>query len=371
MLKNLAKDYKKAFLLIIDNKWLYGTVIFFVLCDVATKIPALIFQKTLLSATLGNTFPYDSVINQYLQQSFSEKIYYAVQSIHPLTVLSSMTFPALFSAVGLVIAFLIFYKRIGPLRSTSFCKKVSFYAFLVLILSIVIGLVAYFFLQNQAIIILCAITSLVSFEVLFIVLLSIIESLFISLMVSLFSGETILFESISKRSIEFTKTLFIFNVVIYFVSTKFVAQLSLLPGFLHMIMPNVVGSPSGIIMPDLISNVSWFVYYFHSIFVIVFVLAPLTMAISSYHKFTPVLKESVLIARREIGYYLSLVVWTLLLIFILIALSNIINPSVLAISRPIAVEILIGAIYSLLFTLVLVTFYVTAFRKILGLSGNS
>jgi SNF family Na+-dependent transporter len=133
-------------------------------------------------------------------------------------------------------------------------------------------------------------------------------------------------------------------------------------------MPNIVGYASDTVLPSLISNVSWFAYYFHPLFVIVFVLAPLTMAISSYEKFTPILKESILIVRRELGYYLALTVWTLLLMFILLTLSNFINPSILAVSRPMTVELLIGAIYSLLFTLILLTFYITALRNILSLS---
>jgi hypothetical protein len=371
MFKKLAEDYKRAFLTIIDNKWLFGTVIFFVLCDIVTKIPSLISQQVLLKMTLGNTFPYTTGVNQYAQQSLSEKVFYAIHSIHPLSVLGSITFLSLFSFAGIIIAFLIFYKKIKPLRSTSFCKKVSLYSFSVFALSILIGLIGYFLLQNEAIIILSVVIGLASFATLFILLLTIIESLFISLIMSLLSGESLSFESLSGRSIKFIKTLFLFNIVLYFVSTNFVNQLTLLPSYLHLLIPNVVGYASGTMLSGLISNVSWFSYYFHPLFVIVFILVPLTMAISSHEKFMPILREGVLIARRELGYYLSLTIWTLLLMFILLTLSNFINPSVLAISRPMTVELLIGAIYSLLFSLILLTFYVTAFRNILDSSKKA
>lgn len=366
MFKKLAEDYKRAFLLIIDTKWLYGSVIFFVVCDLVTKIPALISQKALLKITLGNVFPYTTGVNQYMQQSLSEKIFYAIHSIHPWSVLGSITFPALFGALGLVIAFLIFYKKIRPLRSTNFCKKVSLYSFFILILSILIGIIAYFLLQNEAVIILSVVIGFASFATLFILLLTIIESLFISLLASLLSGESVSVELLSERSKKIIKVLFLFNIVLYFVSTNFVAQLTLLPGYLHLLIPNVVGYGSGTMLSGLISNISWFAYYFHPLFVIVFILAPLTMAISSHGKFVPILQESTMTIRRNLGYYLSLTVGTLLLMFILLVLSNIINPSVLAVSRPMFVELLIAAIYSLLFTLVLLTFYITAFRNILN-----
>ena len=371
MFKKLAVDYKRAFLLIIDTKWLYGTVIFFVICDLVTKIPALISQQALLKMTLGNVFPYTTGVNQYMQQSLSEKIFYAIHSIHPWSVLGSITFPALFGALGLVIVFLVFYKRIRPLRSMSFCKKVSLYSFSILVLSVLIGIIAYFLLQNEAVIILSVVIGFASFATLFILLLTMVESIFISLLASLLSGESVSVELLSEHSKKFIKMLFLFNVVLYFISTNFIAQLTLLPGYLHLLIPNIVGYGSGSMLSGFISNISWFAYYFHPLFVIVFILAPLTMAVSSYGKFVPVLQESTVIARRDLGYYLSLTVGTLILMFILLILSNIINPSVLAVSRPMVVELLIAAIYSLLFTLVLLTFYVTAFRNILDSSKKA
>jgi len=365
MLKRLIEDYKRAFLLIIDTKWLYGTAIFFVVCGLVTKISSLISQKMLVAATFGNVFPYTTGFNQYLQQPLSEKVLDAVHAIHPLGVLSSMTFPALFGGVGLIIAFLIFYKKIRPLRSTKFCKKVSLYSFAILALCIVIGILAYFLLQSGIIILLSVAVGLVSFVVLFVLLLTMIEALFISLLVSIVSGESWSIGLLSERSIKFIKTLFIFNVVLYVVSTNFVNQLVLLPSYLHLYMPAIIANNSGTPLYSFLSDASWFTYYFHPLFVIVFILAPLTMALGTHQgKFVPALRESVLTVRRDFGYYLSLVVWTLLLMIILLALSNFINPAVVAISRPMFVEIVIAAIYSLLFTLILMTFYITALKNI-------
>ncbi|MBU6426637.1 hypothetical protein KGQ27_00110 [Patescibacteria group bacterium] len=363
ILKELVADYKKSFALIIDNKWLYGTILFFVACDVIFKIPSLIGQKFLLTQTLGNTI-INNGVNQYVQQSITAKLFYATHSIHPLSVLGSTTFPALFGVLGLVVAFLLFFKKIKILRSTGFIKKTALYSALALLVGAVITLIALFFLGSQILVLLGSLIALVSIGVLSILLLTIVESAFIALLSRLLSREPISFELLSEHSVKFFRPLFIFNLVLYFISTNFVNQVILLPNYLHMIMPGSMITFNNL----LFSNLSWIAYYFHPIFVVLFIFTPLIMAISSETKFISLLKADIDMTKRNLGYYLILFIWTLLLMFIILALSNFINPTVLLNSRPMIIEIISVGIYSLLFTFILMSFYVTAFRKILGKS---
>ena len=95
------------------------------------------------------------------------------------------------------------------------------------------------------------------------------------------------------------------------------------------------------------------------------------ISLSLHKKFTVLLKESLKILKNQWKYYSALVIWTLILIYALNVLSNLVNPSVLAIARPIFVEIVAEIINSATFAFILFAFYLTAFRNILRFKQNS
>jgi hypothetical protein len=176
---------------------------------------------------------------------------------------------------------------------------------------------------------------------------------------------------LSEKSSRFIRTLFLFNIVLYFLSTNFVNQLVLLPNYLRLIMPNGAGIISGMLSANFFSYVSWFTYYFHPIFVVVFILTPFVIATRSEIGLFKSLKESLAAIKSDLGYYVPLAVWTLLLLFVILLLSKLINPAVLADSRPMIVNLIHTAVYSLLFTSILMTFYVTVIRRVLNMTNHN
>jgi len=352
-------------LLILDSKWLYGTVLFFVLGDLIVKIPQLINSRIVFNQLAGNDI-FQNALDYYSQTTFSEKIYLAIQSIHPLGLLDSMTFMRiLFSLAALIIAFIIFYRKIKPLRTTSFFRKISLYSLSVFLLSILSGIVTYFFIKNDVVLMLSAVVGIISFTLLVTLLQTTIEALFISLLSLLLKREIFSIISLSEISAKFIKPLFAFNAITIFISGTFISNLIMFPDYIHKFIPDVldytVESLTGLML-----NIGWFVAYFHLIFIIAFILTPIVISVTSHKKIIPILKESFIIIRRELNYFLSLIIWTLLVLSILITLSNLINP--VHYEYPVMIDIIQVGIYNLLYVLTIMTFYVTAFKKILSLS---
>ena len=368
MLKTLFSDYNKSFNLIIDNKWLSGTIIFFVVSNLIVKVPQLILQKSFIIHNFGNPV-FNVGIANFAEQSFLEKILWAIHASHLSAIVGSFTLPTILGISGLIVAFLVFYKKIKLVRGAAFCKKVSLYSALILVLSLLVGSLGYY-LKNGTLLMLGIVIGAVCIDIFFVTVLSIIEALVLSLLGSIVSGNKFTLGSLSEHSAKFVKDLFLFNSILLFVSTNFANQLTIFPSTITAVLiPHFINTYTGVF--NLISYFSWFAYYFHPIFIVVFVLAPFMISLSLHKKFTVLLKESLKILKNQWKYYSALVIWTLILIYALNVLSNLVNPSVLAIARPIFVEIVAEIINSATFAFILFAFYLTAFRNILRFKQNS
>ena len=363
-LKATVKDYKDSFLFILKNKWLYLIPLFFVACGAITQNSVRLYQKLLYSDLYKQPFLFNDFY-QATQQPFSEKLINAVSSIHWSNIFDSLSLLGILNLLGIAIAFFVLYKKIKNLYKLPYIKKIESYSFFVFLFGLTLSIVSYFFFKNIIIISLGALVGLIGLQILFIVLFTPIEIILISYLKSLLSNEMSSLDLISSQSEKFLKPLFLFNIILAFISSTFLVSAALLPDMLNLFIFGQLGNFSSSIPQAIYTGIFSIARYFNALFTIIFIFTPFILALNSSEKLLTAMRENLSIIKRKFAYYLWLVFSAILFLAVLSVAMELISPSSLAYVQNGAIEILYSTIHSLVFTFFLMTFFVTVFRNLI------
>jgi len=363
-LKAVIKDYKESFIFIFKNKWLYLIPLFFVICGAIAQNSIRFYQKL----AYPDFFKQPSLFNPFYQasqQPFSERLITAISSIHWPNIFSSLSLLGILNLLGVVIAFFIFYKKIKNLYKLPFVKKIEKYSFFAFLLGLILSATSYFFFKNIIIISLGVLIGVTGLQILFIVLFTLIEVILISYLKSLLSNETPTLDLISSRSEKFLKPLFLFNIILAFISPTFLASVALLPDMLNSFIFGRLGNFSNSIPQAVYTGIFSVVRYFNVLFTIIFIFTPFILALGYSEKLLPVLRENLSIIKQKLGYYLWLIFSAITFLALLSVGMELINPLSLAYTQNGAIQTLYSAIHSLIFTFFLMIFFLSVFRNII------
>lgn len=364
-LRAVAKDYKDSFLLIFKNKWLYFIPLFFVVCGAITQNSIRLYYKLLYPDLYNQPFLFNPFY-QATQQPVSERLITAISSIHFTNIFSSISFLGILNLLGVAIAFFVFYKKIKNLYKLPFIKKIERYSFFIFLFGLILSAASYFFFKNIVVISLGVLVGLIGLQILFVVLFTLIEIILISYLKSLLLKETPSLDLLSSQSEKFLKPLFLFNIIITFISPTFLVSVALLPDMLNSLIFGQLGNFSSSIPQVIYTGIFSIVKYFNALFTIIFIFAPFILALNYSEKLLPAIHENLSIIKRKLGYYLWLIFSAILFLAILSVVMELVNPSSLAYAQNGTTEILFSTVHSLISTFFLMTFFITVFRGIIN-----
>jgi len=369
-LKVVATDYKNSFLFIFKNKWLYLVTLFFILCGIFTHNLSSLYQKFLYPDLFKQPFLLNNLY-QTTQPPFSEQIIHALSSIHLSNVLSSFSLLGIFNSLGIVIAFFFLYKKIKNLYKLPFTKKVGKFSLFLFLFGLVMSLISYLFFKNIIIISLGVFIGLISIKVLFIILFTPIEIVFIYFLKSLLYNEKFSLDSISSRSETFLKPLFIFNTILAFASSSFLASVALFPDTLNLLVFGNLGNFTNSIPQTIYVGIISIVKYFNAFFTIIFIFTPFILALNSSESLFSAMREDISLIKRKLGYYLWLILGAILFSVIISVAMELLNSLLMVYLNYNAQELIYSTTRSLVFTFFLLTVFVTVFRSVINFSRKS
>jgi len=358
-LKMLISEYVASFLFVLKNKWLYLIVLFFSLLGSFYSLGMQLYYKFVFPDLYRNQSVFENIFSK-TSQPFSERITTALTSIQLGNTISSLSFTAIFSMVGMVVAFFIFYRYFKKIFSSSlFVKKCCRLSLFGLALGAVISVVSFFFFKNLIIIFLGILIALVGLQILFIVLLTILEGTLVFFIKSLLFNQQTSAELLFSKAEEIFKPLFLFNTILTFASPTFLVSVMLLPDMLSTFVFNEIGNFSRSIPQNLYVGVFSIIKYFHAFFVASFVFVPFLLTMNSAKTLPQVLHENIYIIRKNFLRYLSFVISGVLILILLAVIFELFTPSAVTLSVFSAIK---EIMYGLIFTLLILVFSITAYK---------
>ena len=212
---------------------------------------------------------------------------------------------------------------------------------------------------------------LISINVLFIILFTLIEIVFIYFLKSLLHNETFSLDSISSHSETFIKPLFIFNTILVFASSSFLVSVSLFPDMLNLLVFGNFGNFANLIPQTIYVGIISIVKYFNAFFTIIFIFTPFILALNSSKSLFSAMRENISLIKRKLGYYLWLILSTILFSVIILVAMELLNSLLMVYLNYSTKELIYSTTHSLVFTFFLLTVFVTVFRSVINFSGKS
>jgi hypothetical protein len=230
----------------------------------------------------------------------------------------------LLSMAGLVVAILVFFKRIKVVFGhNAFFRKALTVFVVVETISLLVFLAALSFSQNNSLVIFAILTAMFCFEFLFIVFFTLFEGIFISLAGMVFRGEKAEYLGLFSYPARFLKPLFFFNVLLYITAPSFLSKVMVAPSVLHVAWFGERGSDT---------TVGFMAFYFYDFLIALFrygnailILAclffPFILVLRPEQDWKRSFLDSLMVIRRDIFYYFWLIIVVILSAGLILSLS--------------------------------------------------